>query len=266
MKHSERKAAFEQFDKSEKGILISTDVASRGLDFKNVQWVIQFDIHPSLKEYANRLGRTARLNTVGSGLVFVVDPDETKFTNCLTTYGATMLEMNRFKLLKEFTLQAQKLYNKEGRGTRVFTNNDVEVEDEKFEILLFIKLMLRDVLKANPELEKLEKTSYNSASMARHGYQHKLRRLFKSCEIEDERAHIPRKKTEERDDRERKMVIQKAKTAEFDESVDQKFKDFVRRVYLGGRDVKEKNLMKLKYDRMNSAMRKVVKRSNMEFE
>jgi len=34
---------------------------------------------------------------------------------------------------------------------------------------------------------------------------------------------------------------------------------------MSGRDKKEKDLMKLKYDRMNSAMRKIVKNSNMEF-
>ena len=180
MKHQDRKSAFEQFDKMESGVLISTDVASRGLDFKGVKWVVQFDIHPSLKEYANRLGRTARLNEYGSGLTFIVDPDENKYINCISSYGAKISEMNRFKMLKQFTVHAQSQYNKEGRGNRVFTNNDVEIEDEKFEILLFLKLMLRDTLRDNSQLDELEKQSYNSANTSRHGYRLKLRRLYKS--------------------------------------------------------------------------------------
>jgi len=38
--HSERKITFEQFDKSENGVLFATDVASRGIDFKGVNWVL----------------------------------------------------------------------------------------------------------------------------------------------------------------------------------------------------------------------------------
>lgn len=71
MPHGERKVSFSKFDKLEAGILISTDVASRGLDFKGVKWVVQFDVHPSLKEYANRIGRTARLNENGSSVILV---------------------------------------------------------------------------------------------------------------------------------------------------------------------------------------------------
>lgn len=271
MKHSDRKVNFEKFDKLTKGVLISTDVASRGLDFKGVNWVIQFDIHPSLKEYANRLGRTARLNESGSGLVFIVEQDEkyvqfeAKYITCLTSYGVTINELNRFKMLKEFTVMAQKLYNREGRGSRVFTNTDVEIEDENFEILLFLKLMLRDTLKADKKLEELEEKSYASANMARHGFRVKLRKLFKLCEVHDERAHIPRKKNDEADDRERKFVIQQEQNKEFEKTTDKRFQDFAKQVKLTGRDVKEKNLMKLKYDRMNSAMKKVVQRSNQEF-
>lgn len=158
MAHSERKVTFDKFDKLEKGgVLISTDVASRGLDFKAVKWVVQFDIHPSLKEYANRIGRTARLNENGSSLIFIEESSEKPFVECLSNYGATISEMNRFKMLQDFTKLAQEKYQREGRGTRVFKDQEVEIEDEKFEILLFLKMLVRDTLKANSDLDKLEK-------------------------------------------------------------------------------------------------------------
>lgn len=157
MQHSERKITFSQFDKLESGLLISTDVASRGLDFKKVKWVVQFDVHPNLKEYANRIGRTARLNENGQSLIFINESTEKPFIDCLTNYGAVIEEMNRFKLLQDFAKIAQEKYQKDGRGTRVFTQNEVEIEDEKFEILLFLKLLLRDTIRDKPDLDKLEK-------------------------------------------------------------------------------------------------------------
>lgn len=52
---------------------------------------------------------------------------------------------------------------------------------------------------------------------------------------------------------------------QFEKQGDSKVKQVAKSVNLSGRDKKEKDLMKLKYDRMNSAMRKVVKNSNLEF-
>lgn len=40
MDHSERKKNFFGFDKADQAMLICTDVASRGLDFKKVEWIV----------------------------------------------------------------------------------------------------------------------------------------------------------------------------------------------------------------------------------
>lgn len=40
MDHSERKKNFFGFDKADHSVLICTDVASRGLDFKKVEWIV----------------------------------------------------------------------------------------------------------------------------------------------------------------------------------------------------------------------------------
>lgn len=80
MEHGERKKNFFAFDKSTPksgdtkvgSVLVCTDVASRGLDFKNIAWVIQFDLSSQVKEYVNRIGRTARIATQGSALCFVM--------------------------------------------------------------------------------------------------------------------------------------------------------------------------------------------------
>jgi ATP-dependent RNA helicase DDX31/DBP7 len=53
------------------GILICTDVASRGLDFDDVKLIIQLDAPPTVTDYVNRMGRTARIGHYGLSLLFL---------------------------------------------------------------------------------------------------------------------------------------------------------------------------------------------------
>lgn len=72
MAHAERVIHFRGFNNSKEGVLFATGVASRGLDFKDIDWVLHFDLEPELKSYINRVGRTARLNKKGKSLAFVL--------------------------------------------------------------------------------------------------------------------------------------------------------------------------------------------------
>lgn len=51
--------------------MLSTDVASRGLDFEDVKLIIQFDPPQSVTDYVNRMGRTARIGHKGLNLLFL---------------------------------------------------------------------------------------------------------------------------------------------------------------------------------------------------
>lgn len=65
-------------------MLVCTDVASRGLDFKNVEWVVQWDLSSSIKDYVNRVGRTARIAANGQSICFVL-PSENQYVTYLKT-------------------------------------------------------------------------------------------------------------------------------------------------------------------------------------
>lgn len=67
----QRSRAIEQFKKDQIQILLATDVASRGLDIKNVTHVINYDAPESYDDYVHRIGRTGRAGKAGTALTFV---------------------------------------------------------------------------------------------------------------------------------------------------------------------------------------------------
>lgn len=66
----EREDALEAFRSGVCPILIATDVASRGLDIKDVVHVINFDCPKDIDSYVHRIGRTARAGNIGFATTF----------------------------------------------------------------------------------------------------------------------------------------------------------------------------------------------------
>lgn len=67
----ERSLAVEQFRNGEKDILVATDVASKGLDFKDIKHVINYDMPADIEDYTHRIGRTGRRNEKGLATTFI---------------------------------------------------------------------------------------------------------------------------------------------------------------------------------------------------
>ncbi|KAL0129259.1 hypothetical protein PUN28_004158 [Cardiocondyla obscurior] len=75
MSQNKRIASLTKFKAKNRSILISTDVASRGLDIPHVDIVINFDIPTHSKDYIHRVGRTARAGRSGRSITFVTQYD-----------------------------------------------------------------------------------------------------------------------------------------------------------------------------------------------
>lgn len=75
MSQNKRLAALNKFKAKNRSILISTDVASRGLDIPHVDVVVNFDIPTHSKDYIHRVGRTARAGRSGQAITIVSQYD-----------------------------------------------------------------------------------------------------------------------------------------------------------------------------------------------
>merc|ERR1712178_211365 len=69
-KQEERDWVLKEFKEGKSPILVATDVASRGIDVKDIKYVINFDFPGGIEDYIHRIGRTGRAGATGSSYTF----------------------------------------------------------------------------------------------------------------------------------------------------------------------------------------------------
>merc|ERR1712083_614834 len=69
-KQEERDWVLKEFKGGKSPILVATDVASRGLDVKDIKYVINYDFPKQIEDYVHRVGRTGRAGATGSSYTF----------------------------------------------------------------------------------------------------------------------------------------------------------------------------------------------------
>jgi len=69
-KQEERDWVLKEFKEGKSPILVATDVASRGLDVKDIKYVINYDFPGQIEDYVHRVGRTGRAGATGSSYTF----------------------------------------------------------------------------------------------------------------------------------------------------------------------------------------------------
>jgi len=79
LEQKEREEVLMKFRARQTRILVATDVLSRGIDIKDINLVVNFDVPGDAEDYVHRIGRTARANTTGIALTFVNQDDMFKF-------------------------------------------------------------------------------------------------------------------------------------------------------------------------------------------
>ncbi|MFV0522489.1 MAG: DEAD/DEAH box helicase [Mangrovibacterium sp.] len=79
LEQKEREEVLKDFRARQLRILVATDVLSRGIDIKDINLVVNFDVPNDAEDYVHRIGRTARANTTGLAITFVNEADMYKF-------------------------------------------------------------------------------------------------------------------------------------------------------------------------------------------
>ena len=68
--------AMTEFKEGKLRVLVSTDVAARGIDVTGVSHVINFDVPILYEDYVHRIGRTGRADREGKAITLVTDSEE----------------------------------------------------------------------------------------------------------------------------------------------------------------------------------------------
>lgn len=96
-----RKRAIEDFQKGRIQLLISTDLAARGLDIRGVDYVFNLSVPETADIYRHRAGRTARAGAKGA-VITLADPGEAaKLKRLEQKLGISMKSLGKFGRLQE---------------------------------------------------------------------------------------------------------------------------------------------------------------------
>ena len=71
----ERREALARFRSDHVRTLVATDVASRGLDIPEVEFVVNHNVPSAPRNYVHRVGRTARAGRTGVSVTLVTPSD-----------------------------------------------------------------------------------------------------------------------------------------------------------------------------------------------
>ncbi len=75
LEQQERDSALCKFRNGTANVLVTTDLASRGLDIPNIRYIIHYHLPATEDVYTHRNGRTARMDASGT-VILIVGPDE----------------------------------------------------------------------------------------------------------------------------------------------------------------------------------------------
>lgn len=92
----ERQDALQGFKDGKFGIMVATDVASRGLDVSNISHVINYNVPENPEDYVHRIGRTGRANREGEAFTLYSN-DEYSFLSAIERYIEKPLERRKLE-------------------------------------------------------------------------------------------------------------------------------------------------------------------------
>ncbi|XP_009592636.1 DEAD-box ATP-dependent RNA helicase 17 isoform X1 [Nicotiana tomentosiformis] len=165
MNHEDRRTTFNAFKTEKSALLLSSDVAARGLDFPKVRCIIQYDPPGEATEYVHRVGRTARIGEKGDSLLFL-QPVETDYLHGLEKHGVTLTEYPLQKLLDSFPLF----------GIKYHPKNFVSVDTHPWVVSL--QRALESFISSELKMKKMAQNAFCSWVRAYTAHRGELKGIF----------------------------------------------------------------------------------------
>ncbi len=81
LEQREREEVLSRFKGRHTRVLVATDVLSRGIDIKDINLIINYNVPEDAEDYVHRVGRTARADATGVALTLVSSEDMYRFHN-----------------------------------------------------------------------------------------------------------------------------------------------------------------------------------------
>ena len=100
MTQKTRDKVMTKFRNGNVNFLVATDVAARGLDITNLDFIINYDVAQNYDSYVHRIGRTARAGGTGYALTLVTSQDVPSF-NKIKKENKTKIEEKRIPTNEE---------------------------------------------------------------------------------------------------------------------------------------------------------------------
>jgi len=79
LEQQEREEVLLRFRSKQTRVLVATDVLSRGIDIKEIELIINYDVPHEAEDYVHRIGRTARANTSGVAITLINEHELRRF-------------------------------------------------------------------------------------------------------------------------------------------------------------------------------------------
>ena len=164
MKQNERLQVFQDFRKSPSGVLLCTDVAARGLDLPQVDWIVQYTPPVSVADYVHRVGRTARIGAKGSSVIFLL-PSEAEFVKMLESSKIPLAEMTLELVLGKLLRSG-------------ITGNQGRKPSSMEEAATNLQMQIESAVMRDEELHKMASQAYVSFVRSYASYPRESRNVF----------------------------------------------------------------------------------------
>jgi|GEM_PF-443393 ATP-dependent RNA helicase RhlE len=111
----QRRKALAGFKSRKFRVLVATDIAARGIDVKDIELVINFDLPEDPGDYVHRIGRTGRAGKTGKAISFAM-PDQIRDVRAIERLIKKVIPLTKLAEYNEKSFSSDAPYRRRSRG------------------------------------------------------------------------------------------------------------------------------------------------------